>query len=374
MVLYIGMVRLSSAKYDGRNGPFMNAEFAKLVPTVNEDLQHDFLAALNCSKSDRTWVQFNSVLKGVEKMASEADLDLSLPWCVSKMLNYVLLLSRKGLKVSSIKVYLSKVRQAHVFLGHTWPQSVWLNMTLKGLTTLSASSKPRLAMTPDRMRQLKLKLKEYKVPLIKKRIIWMASCFAFAGCMRAAEYLPDYQNSFEPSHTLLGGDISMKSVQVDNEWVRVILLRVKEPKEKKQCGSETIIELFESFNFCCPITAYIKWREMQVELDESKPLFMYQDKGYTRCHFNSDLKKILSDVIDYSNERILSHSFRSGMATTLARAGYPVEDIQLMGRWSSDAYAAYVKSGRAARFATVRDISRKVTELSKNWSSETILV
>ena len=44
-----------------------------------------------------------------------------------------------------------------------------------------------------------------------------------------------------------------------------------------------------------------------------------------------------------------SHSFRAGVATTMARLGYGEEMIQLQGCWVSQAYLRYCKRGRVNR-------------------------
>lgn len=41
------------------------------------------------------------------------------------------------------------------------------------------------------------------------------------------------------------------------------------------------------------------------------------------------------------------HSFRRGAATAAAEAGFTEYEIQLLGRWRSDAYKLYIESSRS---------------------------
>ena len=41
------------------------------------------------------------------------------------------------------------------------------------------------------------------------------------------------------------------------------------------------------------------------------------------------------------------HSFRQGAATTVAEAGFTEYEIQMLGRWRSDAYKLYIESSRS---------------------------
>ena len=98
-------------------------------------------------------------------------------------------------------------------------------------------------------------------------------------------------------------------------------------------------------------------------------LFLVGNASYTPLD-----RSLLADVVDYRKGKLLSHSFRSGMATAMARAGFSQEEIMLVGRWTSDSYLAYIKQGRSARFETMRNIASKMSELSRTWSPGNLIV
>ena len=85
--------------------------------------------------------------------------------------------------------------------------------------------------------------------------------------------------------------------------------------------------------------------------------------NYTGKEFNIDLKKLLGKHLDYNKGKILSHSFRSGLATMMAKCGYSDEDIMRTGRWSSSAFLAYCKLGRVKRMAVAQELATRLSKL-----------
>ena len=64
--------------------------------------------------------------------------------------------------------------------------------------------------------------------------------------------------------------------------------------------------------------------------------------AYRKHAFNEDIKSLLGKYITYG--KISSHSFRAGLASLMAQAGYKDETIMAVGRWSSDAFKATNKN------------------------------
>ena len=57
---------------------------------------------------------------------------------------------------------------------------------------------------------------------------------------------------------------------------------------------------------------------------------------------------------------MLSHSFRAGLVTLLARSGWEENKIKEVGRWRSNAWMKYAKEGRRLRQGTSRRINSLV--------------
>ena len=83
----------------------------------------------------------------------------------------------------------------------------------------------------------------------------------------------------------------------------------------------------------------------------------------TGNQFNKNIKSVLGKVIDYKENKYLSHSFRAGLASMMAESGYSDEEIKRQGRWHSKAFQLYCKTGRASRLREQRHLASKVSKL-----------
>ena len=54
--------------------------------------------------------------------------------------------------------------------------------------------------------------------------------------------------------------------------------------------------------------------------------------------FNDQLKMLTRNMTKLEGENYSSHSFRAGMATTMARQGYCDLEIKRQGRWVCEAF------------------------------------
>ena len=73
-------------------------------------------------------------------------------------------------------------------------------------------------------------------------------------------------------------------------------------------------------------------------------------RNVTAAQFNSFLRKALLSYPGYpSNIGVTSHCFRAGVTTMLGQMGAPAELIKSVGRWSSEAWQTYCRSGRSVR-------------------------
>ena len=109
------------------------------------------------------------------------------------------------------------------------------------------------------------------------------------------------------------------------------------------------VELLANGTRSCPVKAYKKllhfWgygRNWQV------PLMIKMDGTLVSGRdFNKLLVPLTEGISKPDGKRILSHSFRSGIPTLMARAGYSDSEIQRQGRWRSSAFLAYCKLRRS---------------------------
>ena len=62
---------------------------------------------------------------------------------------------------------------------------------------------------------------------------------------------------------------------------------------------------------------------------------------------------------------VSSHSFRSGLATAMARHGYSDEEIQRQGRWASAAFLSYLKLGRSTRLQQQERLAEAMAKIAR---------
>ena len=73
-----------------------------------------------------------------------------------------------------------------------------------------------------------------------------------------------------------------------------------------------------------------------------------------KCFTGKEINKRLDELTEGLEKlvpggTIKSHSFRSGVASEMARKGHNSEEIKGVGRWSSKAYLNYVKLPQTRR-------------------------
>ena len=118
-------------------------------------------------------------------------------------------------------------------------------------------------------------------------------------------------------------DVKVLETNLEGRETKILEIHLKAPKEQK-ISKGVKVELFPvpGTEFC-PVKAFQKWNNLsKLKMNKSQVMFRKQSgKAYTGKEFNRDLKELLSPHIDYDKGKVLSHSFRSGLATTMAQLG-----------------------------------------------------
>ena len=274
------------------------------------------------------------------------------------------LISVRKVSSATISQYLSGLRMVHLKRG-MMPRNLRPDLVktiLKGHSNVDTQSKaPRLAMTFSVMKLLKNLLTSSNFCLEKKRLIWLVSCLAFHGSFRIHELLSRNELSYDSTTTLLGMDIRLVKTKISGVNEEFLIVHLKSPKEDS-LKQGVNIEVFSTGTLTCPVQAWHKWLKVRKSTpDPTKPVFRQKDgKCMTGSSFNKDLKGLLGQHIDYDHHKFLSHSFRAGYASMMAAAGYPDAIIMRQGRWHSEAFKAYCKTGRGSRLKEQRDLARKL--------------
>ena len=277
------------------------------------------------------------------------------------------LITVRGVGASSIKQYMSGLRTVHLkqgFLpGNLRPEI--LNSIIRGREQQDSKKRiPRLAVTLPILKLTKKLISMSNRSKEEKRMIWTVCCMAFHGSFRIHELLSKANTTFDTTTTLLGRDIRLVNTTIEGQKEEVLVIHLKSPKEEHLTGGINV-ELFATGGFSCPVSAWRKWRSStKASLPPTKPVFRFTDgKCMSGANFNQILKSLLGPYIDYDKKSFLSHSFRAGMASMMAAAGYRDDEIMRQGRWHSRAFKIYCKTGRASRLREQRDLARTLANV-----------
>ena len=313
----------------------------------------------NMALAQNTKSNYETVKNNIERCSAALQKDMSFPWDTSKTLNFVgyLLYDRKVM-AKTANMQLSGVRMAHIESGHDCPclRPPIIALLLKGkehwdnAAVRMENSQTRAPVTIDMMKMIKRELHKADFSFERKRMIWAVTCLNWAGSLRVHESLAKFKTTFDTQATLLGDDLTIKTVKIDGKPTKMISLRLKCTKESR-IGAGTILEIFENKTFMCPIAAVEKFIESKKgSIRTDKPFFREPTgDNFTGKEFNKILASLTKKITNGSNKVIQSHSFRAGVASEMAKRNYSDSEIQAQGRWSSEAYKVYCKLPRARR-------------------------
>ena len=160
-------------------------------------------------------------------------------------------------------------------------------------------------------------------------LIVSAITLAFFGLLRSSEYTAPSGNTYDPSVTLLFSDITFSVNQT------VAFINIKSSKTDPFKIGVTI-RVGATNTECCPVHALLCF--INCHNYRSGPLYTFSDGTFLTRNYVSNLLHRLWPGIN-----IDTHSFRIGGASSAAAAGVADSTIQLLGRWSSNAYRRYIR-------------------------------
>ena len=170
----------------------------------------------------------------------------------------------------------------------------------------------------------------YTVCLIKSMFI-----LAFRAFLRISEMTFDSKLS-SASHCLKLSDVK---IIVNKHIIEVTFRSFKHKSDNKPFS--LLIKGDTSPN--CPVRLLAEYLRLRKYCQG--PLFLMKDgTPVVRKYFNKKLAHLLSfRGFDKLNMHIRSHSFRIGAATFAIENGYSYEQVQVMGRWNSQAFKRYIR-------------------------------
>jgi len=315
------------------------------------------------SVAKRTWSSYRTAERMLARFCKEENKKMELPVSEDTMLGFVhWLIFKRNVKGTTVNSYIAGVRMLHIIKGAALPvlRSDFIKLVLTGVKHKETASKlrgtsprERQPITADVMRLLKGEIKRSLYSRTEKITLWTISSLLFHGAFRGGELLGQNSSYFDPAFTLLKKDIQ-------GTGAGQIQIRLKMPKEDK-VGKSTVLEVCATDTDICPMRAFRKWQTVTEKCNSEQPAFRW-DSGVpiTTKHMNS----VLSKALDKHNcGKFRVHSFRSGLASTMANLGCTEEEIKSMGRWSSRAYETYIKLPQVKRARAARRLTAALKQL-----------
>jgi hypothetical protein len=177
-----------------------------------------------------------------------------------------------------------------------------------------------------------------------------AATIAYAGFLRSGEFTyeaKDLRNKRAFQNTsLLRSDITFSDL---DEHVILSLKRSK--TDYDHVGVDIIIAATGTPT--CPVQALRRLFEEDSQPIDS-PLFRLSSRPLSYRKFVSTVRQRLQESGIADSEEYSGHIFRRGAATQAKANGMLNEDIQRLGRWSSEAFRRYIDTDAAYRFRLSR--------------------
>ena len=333
----------------------------KLIPHEMSDLRSDLEKLLLYSASKATWAKHCSAWKLYDEFCQFYNVKFELPVSIGYARAFATwAVSRRKLKNTTVKSYLSSLNVAHTLSGSfssNLNSDPCVKLAMRGAENIAnvngTCKTDRLPMNIHLLNILRHRISELPWSPFSKQIFWTACTLCFFTSCRMGELVPSQERNFDASTTLLWDNVR----EINNtEFIMFV------PYSKTTGFKGKIVDIFEiKGDKNCPAAAIRKLRKMMREKTDSKsnvPVFSFHSgKNLTKKQINLWLSSLLEDFVD-SNHKITGHSFRAGIPSTLAcfPDEFPNNVIKTWGMWESNSYKLYIKHEREGKRALFEKI------------------
>jgi hypothetical protein len=245
----------------------------------------------------------------------------------------------------TLRAYLSAIRSVH--LDRVMPVDVFENPSLRrlldGATSLNPSPKDKARKLPI----LRPTLEKIATGGSSRADITLNSafCLAFAGCLRMGEISYTEKQRAEQSFSATRVTRSDVKISSSGDHMTFRLKRSKTDKHKE--GVQ--ITIAATYDTVCPVAAMQRLLTIDPQ-PPSAPLFTAAGgAAFSAAYIRKALKsRLLRENIPSSN--YTGHSFRKGAAQHATDNGFTDEEIQRLGRWTSEAFRLYRTTSQVDAF------------------------
>ena len=173
--------------------------------------------------------------------------------------------------------------------------------------------------------------------------LYAAFCLAFAAFLRIGEFT--YTARDLQAEDFGDWFLTRRSVRLHEDHLELTLPASKTDPFRRG----VTLTVAASGDEACAVKALhhlFRW-----ETSSDSPLFQIEG-AFTRTAVTNHLRQILTSLGVQGHYS--GHSFRRGAATSAREAGLSSDEIQLLGRWKSDAYRLYIVTHPARILAVSR--------------------
>ena len=268
-----------------------------------------------------------------------------LPATNQGILEWVTSLGDRALLPKTIKSYISSVRSLHVDAGLPFEccESPTVQRLVRGIKRFYGERvrTPKLPVTLPILR--KLTSVSGDLSLRDNLNFDAAIKIAWSGFLRCGEFTVPDGHSFDPAVHLTRSSITFIPSIGEPTHIRLTLPSSKTDPFRKGVSILVAKALSEKeADSTCAVLALRRLFLQDPQPSSNSPLFTDGTGSPLSRNSFISLLKIRLAAIGLDQARYSGHSFRRGAATSAATVGYSDYEIQLLGRWRSDAYKLYI--------------------------------
>ena len=252
---------------------------------------------------------------------------------------------------NTLQSYLSALRSVHVDLGYPTDtfSSEHLDRIIQGARNIfpKREKRKRLPITRDILTDILSPAASRGEDPIDTANLNAAFALAFAGFLRIGEIT--YTPAQARQRTRLFAErVTRRCVTLDAQGQSMTLLLPRSKTDRNNDGVRIIVA--RAPDTACPITLFQRLAEIDPQPPDA-PLFRLSSGAFNRSHVLRLLQRRLANV-GRDAQGFSGHSFRKGAAQQAYDNHLHEDQIQLLGRWTSEAFRRYYKSDPQRLFHT----------------------
>lgn len=300
-------------------------------PVAN--IQQRAVSLIRYSVANNTGRAYDNALRNFKRFRAVYGMTNEWPIPINQLILYVAYCFEKNYAPSTIALYMSSISFLHKIKGFYNPsESFVIRKMLEGCKRLRHRQDFRAPISLSMLNRLVALLSNVCYTEYESSLFEAAFYLAYFGLFRISELVVC-------SNLTIHRALTKSDVTFESETSAVIIrLRVS---KTNQTGKPVFVRIPSSGDTKICISALQKYAK--IASSNSEQFFCHANgKPLTRYQFSSVLSKTCKQA--GFNSKILTHSFRIGRATDLALQGLSDDKIKMMGRWSSNSYARYIRT------------------------------